>query len=215
MKHRKYQPLSSKIIKPQRKVLKVFTEGEKTEVDYIKYWKRIYHDRTNLIIEDGKAAHWVPFTLVNKAIKDKKQSGREVKSTNINGAIEYWCVFDVNTHPNLREAVQIAEANDIRVAVSNPCIELWFILHFQEQASNIAKDKAQSISKDYLKCGKNLNQEALRLLEENFCIAKKRAKRLRKKHRLDGSVHEADGSSWRSNPSSDLFELIDRISGGE
>ena len=215
MKHRRYQHSQRTGSQDQRPTLKVFTEGKRTEVDYIKHWQRIFRDRINVVVVDEKKGHGAPLTLVDKAIKEKKYRSRQSNSTNWSIHTEYWCVFDVDTHPNLRQAVQKAEDNGIRVAVSNPCIELWFLLHFQEQESYISSAKAQSESKSYLKCEKNLNKGALELLEEYFFRAKNRAMHLRKKHQLDGSQHEADGSSWRSNPSSDLFELIDRISGQE
>lgn len=215
MKHRKHQHSKSAAPKEQLLTLKVFTEGKKTEVDYIKHWQRKFRHRITVIVGDRKKDHGVPLTLVDKAIREKKYDGRQSKSTNRTTDIEYWCVFDVDTHPNLRQAVQKAEANGIRVAVSNPCIELWFLLHFQIQEGFISKEKAQAGSESHLKCTKNLSQRALRVLENNFSTAKDRAKNLQKKHRLDGTRHEADGASWRSNPSSDLFELIDRISGQE
>lgn len=213
MKHRKHWHTNRAVPKEQLLTLKVFTEGKKTEVDYIKYWHRIFRNHINVVVGEKKKDHGVPSTLIDIAIKDKKHGNRQSKSTDRTTNIEYWCVFDVDTHPNLRQAIQKAEANGIRVAVSNPCIELWFLLHFREQESYISKEKAQSESKSHLQCGKSLSEKALKLLEEDFPTAKSRAINLRNKHRLDGSTHEADGSSWRSNPSSDLFELIDRIVG--
>lgn len=213
MKHRKHYHSKSAAPREQLLTLKVFTEGKKTEVDYIKHWQRMFRHRITVIVGDKKKDHGVPLTLVNNAVKEKKGYSRQSKFTDPTNSTEYWCVFDVDTHPNLRQAVQKAEANGIRVAVSNPCIELWFLLHFQVQERSIGRHTAQGVSKEHLKCEKSLNEEALRLLEENFPTAKSRAEYLQRKHRLDGSTHEADGSSWRSNPSSDLFELIDRISG--
>ena len=63
-------------------------------------------------------------------------------------ATEYWCVIDVDQHANLVPAVEKAIANGISVAVSNPCVELWFILHFQDQTAEIDRKWAQAISKE-------------------------------------------------------------------
>jgi len=213
VKHRKRQPSRTKYSAKQRVILKVYTGGEKTEVDYIKYWHRIFRERVNVIIDTQKQDHGVPLTLANRALKEKKDDTRDSRRSDTPIEIYYWCVFDVDNHPNLRQAIQKAETNCIRVAVSNPCIELWFLLHFQEQEGFINRYDSQHKSKEYLKCGKNLNNKALQLLEGRFPEAKERAINLQKKHRVDGRRHEADGSSWRSNPSSDLFELIDQISG--
>lgn len=168
MKHSKHQRSKNAVSKEQLLTLKVFTEGRKTEVDYIKHWQRLFRHRITVIVGDKKRDHGVPMTLVEKAIKEKKYGNRQSKSTVRNKDTEYWCVFDVDTHPNLKQAVQEAEANGIRVAVSNPCIELWFLLHFRVQEGSISKDKVQDESEGYLKCKKSLNEMALKLLEENF-----------------------------------------------
>jgi hypothetical protein len=51
-------------------------------------------------------------------------------------ADEVWCVFDVDEHPKLAEARDQANANGIQLAVSNPCFELWLLLHFQEHRAH-------------------------------------------------------------------------------
>lgn len=43
---------------------------------------------------------------------------------------EVWCVFDVDEFQDLPSALSLAETAGIEVAVSNPCFELWLILHF-------------------------------------------------------------------------------------
>jgi hypothetical protein len=63
---------------------------------------------------------------------------------------ECWCVFDVEwpqNHPHLREAVQLAKDNGIRLAVSNPCFELWLILHFEDQTAHLNTDQAERRSR--------------------------------------------------------------------
>lgn len=43
---------------------------------------------------------------------------------------EIWCVCDVDDF-DLAGAVQLAARNDVRLAVSNPCFEVWLLLHFE------------------------------------------------------------------------------------
>lgn len=50
---------------------------------------------------------------------------------------EFWCVFDVEwptNHPGLKDAMRLANQNSVKLAVSNPCFELFLILHFQDQS---------------------------------------------------------------------------------
>ncbi len=115
-------------------------------------------------------------------------------------------MFDIDAHPNVREAIQKAEDNGIHLAISNPCIELWFILHFEDQTSYISRHKAQSKSAELLRCEKNLSREAMDLLYSLFEDASQRARELDVKHK-------GDGSPPRSNPSSSVWKLIESIRG--
>ena len=40
-----------------------------------------------------------------------------------------WAVFDRDEHPEFEQAVQLCEQSGVGVARSNPCFELWLILH--------------------------------------------------------------------------------------
>jgi hypothetical protein len=58
---------------------------------------------------------------------------------------EFWCVFDVEwprNHPHLPDAIARAEANDIKLAISNPCFELWLILHYLDHGSWLENSQA-------------------------------------------------------------------------
>jgi len=47
---------------------------------------------------------------------------------------QIWCVFDhegCNKHPSLDEAIDKAKAHKLKVALSVPCFEFWYLLHIQ------------------------------------------------------------------------------------
>jgi hypothetical protein len=113
-------------------------------------------------------------------------------------------VFDRDHHPNIPQALDKAAANGIGIVLSNPCIELWFVLHFANQTAHIEGDAAQRRSRELLGCDKVLTGPALASLSERYDAAKQRARRLDVKH-------AGDGSPPRSNPSSNMWELIERI----
>lgn len=113
-------------------------------------------------------------------------------------------MFDIDEHPNVAQAIDKAHANGIRLAVSNPCLELWFILHFEDQTAYLDRHTAQSKSADILSCGKNLTNDAATRLYEGFEDARERALLLDKKH-------DRDGSNPGANPSSNAWKLIDSI----
>lgn len=101
------------------------------------------------------------------------------------------------------QALALAATNSIRVAISNPCIELWFLLHYFDQEAFIDRGSVQrkwdqlTGSKD-----KSVSAEQVADLIARFPAAKSRAARLDRKHHLDGSPP-------LSNPSSSMKDLIE------
>lgn len=185
-------------------VVVVFAKGRRTEVDYVNHWYRLHRTRVRVVVDDF---HGVPASLVDRATTRKKREAaavRRQRGAAVRTANEYWCVFDIDQHPNVPAAINKADGNDIEVAISNPCIELWFLLHFEARTASISRHEAQRLAKQHLGSGKSLAPQALRMLEEHHPEAKRRAIELDNKHR-------GDGSPPRSNPSSNLWQLIDRI----
>lgn len=143
----------------------VFAEGAKTEPGYLTYWHRAHRDRVQVIIKRGLGA---PMTVVDRAVEQKRNEARDARRGRGRASDEYWCVFDVDRHPNVGPAVEKAQANGISVAVSNPCVELWFVLHFQDQMAHIERGAVQAISKQLLGCDKILDRPALQTLAQIF-----------------------------------------------
>ena len=167
------------------------------------HWFRKHQDR--VVVAIG-GSHGRPRQLVEEAIAQQEHDRREERRGRGSTRAEYWCVFDRDDHPEFDRAITDAESNGIRVAVSNPCIELWFMLHFEDQTAWISSQDAQRRSKDLLKCDKVLTEVALERLEGRFADAKRRAKLLDR-------MHHGDGRPPRANPSSNLWELIESITG--
>ena len=188
-----------------KKQIYVFCEGQATEPDYIKYWQRKHRQQVVVVIDDFYGG---PQQLVDSAIKRRQDDLREERRGRGRAFDEYWCVFDRDEHREFDAAVIRAVSSDIRVAHTNPCIELWFILHFVDQTAFIHRHDAQRRSKELLGCKKRLTHDALRQLGTAFNSARARAQALDGKHSLDGSAP-------RSNPSSTVWELIEAICHGQ
>ena len=120
---------------------------------------------------------------------------------------EYWCVFDVDTHPYLTEALQLAAAEGIGIALSNPSVELWVILHFESQTAYLNTEAAVRKAAALLGCGKTPTPSALEQLIDRYSDAKERARQLDIKH-------ENDGSPLNSNPSTNVWRLVEVIRTG-
>lgn len=74
----------------------------------------------------------VPKTIVEKA-KEKTSSFDEV-----------WVAFDRDEHPEWKGSIEKALRLKMRIAVSNPCVELWGLLLHGDQGAYLEREKAQS-----------------------------------------------------------------------
>ncbi len=184
-----------------RKDLLVFVEGERTEEDYLVFWHRIYRDRVTVNIDPFRGA---PRQLIDRAVQAKKVDERDARRGRGRAYDAVWCCFDVDAHPRLDEVATTAEAHGIGLAVSNPCVELWFLLHCEPQTAYLHRRDAQRRSAAALGCRKGLSADALRILERQYGDAKDRALQLDHKHR-------GDGSPAGENPSSSVWRLVDAI----
>lgn len=133
-------------IRRPRKTLVVFCEGEKTEPQYLLAFKEqpfVKHvAAVDLRVETGQGGA-VPRTLVSRAVAARNRAASEKDEID-----EFWCVFDVEwpkNHPGLKDAVKKAESNGIKLAISNPCFELWLILHFQLQSAWLDNEAARKL----------------------------------------------------------------------
>lgn len=184
--------------RPYRKIVRVLTEGKVTEPSYINMWARKYLDvRIDINLKDTG----VPLTLVRLARKYQKQN----KNKRNPDYDEIWCIFDVDEHPDMEQAIQEARDSDINVAISNPCFELWLVLHYQDQTRNVGRHTIQSQAKELgITDGKKITAEAQKDLLDRYNEAKTRAKQLESKH-------EGDDSEYWENPSSQVWRFVDRL----
>jgi hypothetical protein len=81
---------------------------------------------------------------------------------------------------------------------------LWFTLHHEEQTAHIERRATQRHAEELLGCGKSLTGAALATMSPLYGDAVRRAKQLDRKH-------VGDGSPPRSNPSTDVWRLTERI----
>jgi hypothetical protein len=199
MARRAERPLKRRVgTAREKRTFLVFTEGARTEPGYVLAWARELREHIAVSIDPR---HGGPLTLVKAAVQAAAENERARKKGRGDVYDEIWCIFDRDEHPDFKEALSVALANDLPVAVSNPCIELWFILHFRDQTAHIHRHDAQAESEHLLKCGKNLSHEALAELVARFEEAKRRAVALDVRH-------EGNGSPPHSNPSSSVQRLI-------
>ena len=134
---------------PRPRIL-VCCEGQVTEPSYFNRLKREGH---NILLHvEVKPGGKVPQTLVDYALDLKREAEKKARGQKDDNLKydEVWCVFDVDAHPHLLDAKQKAEANRIEMAISNPCFELWLLLHFQDQRAHIERHQVQSACRGHM-----------------------------------------------------------------
>lgn len=181
-------------------MIRVLSEGKITEPDYLTRWARLNRGRVRLEISDSGMT---PDALVRHAKEHAKRNRRRRRSDPEYD--EIWCMFDVDQHPNVSRSIHEARQSGINVAVSNPCFELWLVLHRHEQTAHIGRRKIQQRSDELqLTSNKRILPAAEAILIDNVDTAKLRAKALDRRH-------ADNGSPPRTNPSTDAWRLVDQL----
>ena len=198
MQH-KNRPLRrcSPSLHPKKRIL-ILCEGRETEPTYFDGLRLQEQARTVEIKIDNRGG--VPKTLVERAVAELKASRRAARGAGDQNLSydEVWCVFDVDEHPNLPDAQQQAHAHGIKLAVSNPCFELWLLLHFREQTASIERHALQT---ECRKCMPKFNK-SVSFEEVKYGVddAVQRAIKLEK--------WQAERYSSGENPSTDVHKLV-------
>lgn len=115
----------------------IVCEDESTEPDYFARYKQRFLDilpkETVYLRPIGSGRNSLGVVEYAKFQRDKlfKESGKEIDQT--------WAVFDKDdldktkgNRENFEKAFCEASASNIKIAYSNECFELWFLLHFED-----------------------------------------------------------------------------------
>lgn len=188
---------------PQRRVIQLLTEGRRTEVEYFAEWAKEFRDRLTIEFDPF---HGAPMSLVERAVEKMDQRRRTMRRGRGDAAFdEIWCVFDRDEHPFVNEALELAARHEIGVAFSNPCFELWFVLHAQDLRRHTDRHEMQSLSAQLgLTAGKGLVDGIWERLHTEWKQADERAIAL-------DTMHHENGSLPRGNPSTTVGRLVSRL----
>ena len=181
-------------------VILIVCEGT-TEREYLDgFWHATRNPRVTIRISPETGD---PKTLVEVAKQIRQDAEDEAhRERDDNRAYDsVWCVCDVDDHSRLANARQMACDNGIKMAISNPCFELWLLLHFRDSPGMQHRDKVKQMLAKYVpEYDKHVEY---RTYSMGYAEAVTRAKR------LDRSA-ESDGDAGR-NPTTDVYELTELI----
>ena len=159
----------------------VFCEGE-TEIAYVKFLRSLYRAPIQVIPKKGKSN--ISEDYIERSKNEYVRTGQD----------RVFLMYDLDVDGMLEHLLKIPNAE---LLVSNPCIELWFLLHYQEQKVEITSGKCiqklHKVSKGFRKGG--LSEEEKKVLAENRELAVDRAKKQAEYH----------------NPSTTVFKLLEKL----
>lgn len=196
-------------------VFHIYCEGEKTEPNYFNGYigKCFPGNRRLRVFRVEKTNKNTPIQLIEEAIKHK--TSKDCPEEDV-----FWVVFDREStvkYPDTLhlQAYQKANSNDVNIALSNICFELWILLHFEKctaafscyddlkKNSNLFKTHI----KDYDKGSKNI----FNIVKDKVNDARKNALDINK------ITENAADASWTKpyqfNPFSEVYKLLDAIDG--
>lgn len=121
----------------------VFTEGVLTEPTYLRLFQKVHrngrgHLSARLVVRPCGAD---PRRIVERALNEKRKAQRNRLAKND----QYWAMFDRDQHSRFDEAIDLARSNGIHLAISNPCFELWGVLHHQDLNQPVSCQECQAI----------------------------------------------------------------------
>ena len=121
-----------------------------------------------------------------------------------------FCKFDTDEDSNknklINEANKYALQNGIRMIISSPCIELWFLLHYDYTTARLSNDEViKRLKQYYPKYDKNIN--IYKEINENVDEAIKRAKKLENYQIENGKII----GTTDANPSTEMYKIVEYL----
>lgn len=188
--------------KSKRVILVAYEGKNKTERNYFNSFKSIEKDYTIRAVPGNETD---PVSLVKQTIEKIKESRLVLEDDD-----RAFCIFDTDVDPSkntqIREAIELAQKNNIKVITSSPCIETWFLLHYEYTTSNMNNNSViKRLKKHYPKYSKNCNMYPI--IVDKTRKAYDNAKKL-EQYQKDNNKYI---QSVEANPHSDIYQIIDEL----
>lgn len=184
----------------------IYCEGSITEPEYIRAYYNDFCTKKKVVLFPVKVGEGVPKTLVEKCVKKfnelKKSAKRDSYEKNT-----IWAVFDIDEHNDIEEAIRIAKKIGIEVAISNPCFEVYGLMHKMVYDKPLTRFEAQSLLADVMP---GYHHKRAPIFAWSWCRNKVEQAMQHSARALER--REDEGSNFPSgNPSSDFHRLLQAL----
>lgn len=181
----------------------IICEGEETEPNYFSHFSKRYSGSRLCIKTSPYKNAW---QIISKA---ETIIGKNVFVPEDGDSM--WCVFDcdANTDKELNKATDFAKEHGYKIIFSNPCFELWFLLHYVDQNGYLKDCNAvlkKLTKKDLLpeyRKNSDVYQKLLPMQNMAMLRAKNRYRQLQK--------NNISFLSRISNPATNVFSIVDYL----
>ena len=183
-----------------KNVVIIVAEGETERI----FFNSLKQRNSNIEIKSERGKRTNARQLVENCLERIQMNELDISGGDI--AI---CVFDVdnNSQKDLRKAIDVAEKNGIIVALSNPCFELWYLLHFRDIDHHITSREIRSDLSKYI-TDYDKATDYRELLTPHRKEALVRAKRIAGRRGIKNVI---DFMQERNNPCTSIYTAIDAI----
>lgn len=131
--------------------LLVVCEGHRTEPEYIRGYLAVHRQVAVEVVIHPERGDPKKVVELAKEARSSAEARRRRHGDPFLAYDQVWCVFDRDDHERFWEAVRMAQDNGLQLAVSNPCFELWLLLHFRESPGARHRDELRTLlRKDHL-----------------------------------------------------------------
>lgn len=157
----------------------IVSEGTKTEPYYFEAMARLINEK----YKDFSTGRFIIVKGTGRNTKGLLEYARSNVEKEFPNAEYVWLLYDKDDFPldnfdNTQYSAEVKkDVRKYRAAWSNECIELWFLLHFQEVSVNVGRERYRKLLKDYCGYEKNL-KNIYEILYDKTDVAIGRAKRL-------------------------------------
>ena len=185
----------------------VVCEGKVTEPQYFSDLRAVFRNTLVKITAIGGCG--VPVSVVERAIFERKLRIQLARKTgdSFDSQFEVWAVFDRDEHPKRQvpDALDLAKSNGVSVAYSNPCFELWGLMHFSCYARPGHHHEVQAALKRQLPgyCHEHNPVVKVSDLRDRYETAVKNARQSLVDRQSEGTP--------LGDPSTNVFELTEKI----
>lgn len=188
----------------ERKLILLAVEGRKniTETNYFNHFNR---EQSEYSIRFVPCNETDPVNLVNKAEEDWIKEKCDAKFGDL-----VYCVFDTDTDPEkqneIDEAIRLTQRSHVEVVLSNPCFEVWYILHFKYSSGSFnSNDEVIKALRKYIPWYEK-NKDVFPELHSNTQKAVLNARRLEQYHK--------DNDNRRGiarNPGTEVYRIVEKL----